>query len=119
MQSLNKVELTGIVTGIRTEKVGETTVTLLSVATTYAYRSNSGEPIIETIDHKVTVWDSPKTADAARTAKGHAVTLSGRLRSFCFTNSNGTETIRTEIYAQSFTDLILRNGTERIDPEYI
>ena len=51
METLNKVELVGMVGNVRTHKVGVSYAYNFSVATDYAYRDTDGNPVIETTWH--------------------------------------------------------------------
>ena len=48
MEQINRIELIGIIGNARIQTIGNTKAARLSIATNYAYRSQSGEAVIET-----------------------------------------------------------------------
>lgn len=100
MEQLNRIELRGIVGNARTQNVGDQTVTRFSVATDYAFKTKSGESVIETTWHNCTAW-STSVPDAARLERGNGVHLTGRLRMQRYVDANGVDRTVYEVLVQT------------------
>ena len=100
METLNKVELKGIVGNSTEIVIEDERIIRFSVATSYAYKNKKGEPTIETTWHGCTAWCS-KCPDAVNIKKGAKVHLTGRLQVRKHINTNGTESTQTEIIVNS------------------
>lgn len=100
METLNKVELKGIVGNATEIVIVDERLIRFSVATSYAYKDKKGEPTIETTWHGCTALCS-KCPDAVNIKKGAKVHLTGRLQVGKYINTNGTESTQTEIIVNS------------------
>lgn len=101
MEQLNRIELVGLIGAVRISEVSNTKIARLSVATNYAYKTASGEAVIETTWHNATIFQSPKFPDLSTLEKGMPLHIVGRLRAQRYTTSDGTERVSYEILAQS------------------
>ena len=82
MEQLNRIEIRGNVGNVSINTVGDTRVAHFSVATNYAYKTQNGEPVIDTTWHNVTAWEGNKGIPALDfISKGTPVYVCGRLRS--------------------------------------
>lgn len=95
MQQLNQVHLRGIVGLVKETKTGnDHSITLLNVATKFAYRSQDGSAVIDTTWHSVTGYDIEPIK------KGDKVDIIGRLRNQKYTDKDGNEHYSTDIMAK-------------------
>jgi len=99
MEQLNRVELRGVVGGVRTQKVGDRLVAHLALATNYAYKDKAGSPVIETTWHNVVAWEGRDIADVDQIKKGDKLYVVGRFRTQKYTDSNEQEKISFEVNA--------------------
>lgn len=90
MDFLNKIELRGVVGSVHAMKVGDTEVVRFSVMTEYAYNDKSGAAVVDCTWFNCTAW-ADKTPSAVNMEKGDCVHLSGRVRMWKFTGSDGKE----------------------------
>ena len=97
METLNRIELRGIVGSVRTQHVSDETITRFSMATIYAYKDKDGCPVIETTWHNVLIWNAP---EAQLLAPGSRVYVSGRLRAFRYVTADGLDRVSVEVVAQ-------------------
>lgn len=96
MEYLNKVELRGRVTNIRTERYGDSSMTRMCVATNYVYKDGQGVAVIETQHHNVVAWNIKGVDEIG---KGTAVRVEGRLRYQTYTGVDGVERTGVDVYA--------------------
>ena len=99
MEQLNQVIVRGIIGNARVQKIGDTELVRFSVATDYAYKNRSGEPVVEVTWHNVTAFKSNRMADFSTLINGAGVEVKGRLRNNRFVDANGNGRIVTEILA--------------------
>ena len=57
MEQMNKIELVGRIGNAYLNKVGDTQVLRISVATDYVFKDRNGTPVIETTWHSAVVWE--------------------------------------------------------------
>lgn len=100
MEQLNSVTLRGIIGTIRVQDIQGSKVANFTVATNYAYRSRSGENVIETTWSNITAWGNGRGVDLSQLTRGMAVEVEGRLRNQRYTGSDGVERSVTEILAR-------------------
>ena len=102
MECVNRIELIGRVGNVNINKVGDTELVRMSVATEYGYQDKDGNKVFETTWHNVTAWKGEKVAEDTihRIKKGDAVRVVGRLRAFRFTNADGSEIRGYEVMAK-------------------
>lgn len=104
MEFLNKVELKGIIGGVKLLQVGDNKVANISVLTNYMSQDKSGMPVVETQWHNVKVWDTASKTSLDEYGKGDKVHLTGRLRTIRYTAPEGDRTF-TEIVASKINKL--------------
>ena len=99
MEHLNKIELRGIIGSVRVQNVADTKVANFSVATSHAYKSQDGSPVLETTWHNVVAWEGGQIQNLDQLKKGSSVHICGRLRNRKYTASDGTERAVCDIIA--------------------
>lgn len=99
MEQLNKVEIRGIVGSVYVKDFGNTKVANFSVATSHAYKSQDGSPVLETTWHNVVAWEGGQIQNLDQLKKGSSVHICGRLRNRKYTASDGTERAVCDIIA--------------------
>ena len=99
MESLNKIELRGILGTIRVITLGDTHYATMSVATNYCYKDAEGCPVIETTWHQVTAWEGKASPDLSIFKKGDPVHVTGRLRCRRYTDEAGISRSQMDIIA--------------------
>lgn len=99
MESLNKIELRGILGVIRVISLGDTHYATMSVATNFCYKDDEGCPVIETTWHQVTAWEGKACDDLSSFKKGDQVHVTGRLRCRRYTDEAGIQQQRLDILA--------------------
>lgn len=102
MESINKIEIQGVVGSVRLNTIFDEQVANFSVATTMMYKNKQGDVIAETTWHNVVVCGSKTSADLTKIEKGSNVHVIGRLRQTKYTDINGTEKLFYEIIANDF-----------------
>lgn len=100
-QSINRVELQGVVGTARLSDTGEGRIVRFSLATNYVYKSSDGTPVIETNWHNCLAFEGKHIGDIDKIMKGTAVHLIGRIRCYRFVDINNAEGTRTEIVANT------------------
>ena len=101
METLNKVEIKGVVGNVHTSSIGDTNITRFSVATTQAYKNWDVGNILETTWHQCTSFDKK----ASELKKGDNVHLQGRIRNNRYLDSEGNEKTQCEILVNNLTIL--------------
>ena len=102
MEQLNRIEIRGNVGSVTINTVGESRVAHFSVATNYAYKTQNGEPVIDTTWHNVTAWEGSKgIGNLDFLTKGAPVYVCGRLRSQKYLGNDGSEKYFVEIMAST------------------
>ena len=99
MNHINKIELQGRVGTIRTNIVGDNMVAGFSLVTEYLYKSRDGGAVNETTWHQITAWEGKDMPDLSTITKGMPLHVTGRLRTFRHTNSEGVEKQLYEVVA--------------------
>lgn len=100
MEQLNRLEIRGNVGSVNIHPVGDRRVAHFSVATNFAYKDRSGEPVIETTWHNVTAWENNRgIPNLDLIVRGAAVYCCGRLRTQKYNAADGTEKTSTELLA--------------------
>ena len=98
MEQMNKIELVGRIGNAYLNKVGDTQVLRISVATDYVFKDRSGTPVIETTWHNAVVWEGKNAPDLMAISRGRTVHLTGRIRQNRYMAADGTEKQVSEIY---------------------
>ncbi len=99
MEHINKIELQGRVGTVRTNIVGDNMVANFSMVTEYLYKTRDGGAANETTWHQVTAWEGRDMPDLTQITKGTPVHVTGRLRTFKYTNSEGVDKQLYEVVA--------------------
>lgn len=99
MEFLNRIELRGNIGSVRTNTYGGRSVANFTVATGRAFKSSTGDGIIETTWHNVTAWQGRDIADFSRLEKGQKVYVVGRLNTRKFTGDDGVERMAYDVIA--------------------
>lgn len=101
MESLNRIELIGIVGNSNITRIADTELLRMSVATTYGYKGTDGTNIYETTWHNVSAWKGEKISDETihEIHNGTKVRVVGRLRAIRFTDSEGNDRTTYEVMA--------------------
>ena len=103
MEFLNRVEVQGIVGSVSVSRIGDTKVARFSVLTETWYTSKDGTNVIESTWFNVSALNAGPEAD--RIAKGCAVNVKGRMKTFRFTDASGAERVCYEIVARELSIL--------------
>lgn len=101
MEFLNKVEIRGVVGTIHVDKVADTETAQISAMVEDAFRSSSGDAVIECTWFSVRVWKGKDIADFSRIDKGTKVHIIGRWRCRRYVASDGSDRTSYEVVAQS------------------
>ena len=89
-ESINRIELRGIVGSQRISSVGDVKMIMFSVATNHVYNSKEGaSPFIETTWFQCVAMDKDFNLEDERFRKGNVIHIEGRLRSQRYTNGTG------------------------------
>lgn len=99
MEHINRIELQGRVGTIRTNIVGDNMVANFSLVTEYLYKTRDGGAANETTWHQVTAWEGRDMPDLSTITRGTPVNVTGRLRTFKYTNPEGVEKQLHEVIA--------------------
>ena len=99
MDHINRIELQGRVGTVRTNIVGENMVANFSLVTEYLYKTRDGGAVNETTWHQVTAWEGRDMPDLSAITKGMQLNVTGRLRTFKYTNAEGQERQMYEVVA--------------------
>ena len=99
MEQLNSVILRGIIGNARIQNIGNTEMARFSLATNYAFKNRSGEPVIETTGHQVTAFKNDRIPELSTLDKGVAIEVKGRIRNQRYTDANGIERHVSEVIA--------------------
>ena len=99
MDHINRIELQGRVGTVRTNIVGDNMVANFSLVTEYLYKTRDGGAVNETTWHQVTAWEGRDMPDLNMITKGAPIHVTGRLRTFKYTNAEGQERQLYEVVA--------------------
>ena len=102
LEFFNSVELRGIVGNSTINTVGGKRLARFSLVTEYGHRDKDGTCIIDTAWHQCTAWEDEKGGDVSLIRKGTIVHLKGRIRTYRFTNYDGTERNGYEIFVNKY-----------------
>ena len=101
MEQLNRIEIRGIIGSVYVKDFANAKVANFSVATSYAYKSSDGTPIVETTWHRVVAWEGNGIMNLHHLQKGNGVHVIGRLRMQRYNAADGTERTSYEILART------------------
>lgn len=99
MESINKVEIKGVVGSVRVFDESEGKVARFSVATNECFKNRDGAEWVETTWHNVTAWNKPGVENIETINKGDTVHLFGHLRAHTYVDPNGCDRAITEVVA--------------------
>ena len=99
MESINKIELLGIIGSVKIIPVNETKVARFAMATNYSYRAKDGTMFIDTTWFNVSAFEGDKIRCLDKLQKGTKVHVLGRVRMQRYTGDNGDRTC-FEVVAQ-------------------
>ena len=99
MEHINKIELQGRVGTVRTNIVGDNMVANFSMVTEYLYKTRDGGAANVTTWHQITAWEGRDMPDLGIITKGTQLNVTGRLRTFKYTNAEGQERQLYEVVA--------------------
>lgn len=100
-QSLNKVELKGVVGRISIIEFAGVRKASISLATNYGYRNRDGECVIETTWHIVNAWEGHNIDCFDSITKGTKLHVLGRIRNHKVLDANGGERFISEVIAST------------------
>ena len=100
-QSINRVELQGVVGTVRMGEIGSGRYVRFSLATNHAYRTEDGTPVIETTWHKCLAFEGKCGRSLDGIVKGAAVHLHGRLRCSRYVDIDNNEGSEVEIVVKT------------------
>ena len=76
-----------------------------SLATTEKYKNKSGEMVSNTEWHNIVVWGALSDVAEKYLKKGSQIYLEGKIKTSSWEDKSGAKRYKTEIYADSFTML--------------
>ncbi len=91
MEQFNRIELRGNVGNAKISAVGSGRVANFSLATNHMYKSRNGDAVIETTWFNVVAWEGREVKDIDKIKVGATVCLTGRVRNYKYTPSDGGE----------------------------
>lgn len=101
MESLNSIEITGVVGRVNTQTVSDRKVANFSVVTEESFRDANGCAVIETTWFNVIAWQSDTMPDFDTLERGSRVNVKGRLRFRRYINADGEPRSMNEVVARS------------------
>ncbi|MBR5041987.1 MAG: single-stranded DNA-binding protein [Bacteroidales bacterium] len=110
METINKIELLGIVGSVRFQHINDKQMAKFTVVTNRAYKNKEGAPVIETQWHNVTAFEGKNVQDLDKIEKGRAVKVTGRLQVQRYTGVDGVERTSVDVICTRLT--ILPEDTE-------
>ena len=111
MDHINRIELQGRVGTVRTNIVGDNMVANFSLVTEHLYKTRDGGAANETTWHQVTAWEGRDMPDLSRITKGMQLNVTGRLRTFKYTNAEGQERQLYEVVANKIRIMTEEEGS--------
>lgn len=99
-QNINRVELQGFVGSCTATQIDGNRLVRFTVATNHTVSSGSDGVIIETTWHQCSAWNP-----VAEISKGTMVHLTGRIRNYRYTGSDGQERFSNEILVSTLETL--------------
>ena len=100
MESLNNIELQGVIGTCKITPVNGTRVARFTLATDNTYTSKDGSMIIDTTWFNCTAWESSKINCLDKLGRGGKVHILGRVRMQRYTDASGSTREIWEIVAQ-------------------
>lgn len=100
MEYINKVELAGRVGSINVTQTTNGVVGRISLVTNKAFTSQDGEPMVISTWHRLVAWER-QGVELSFIEKGTQLHITGELRNYKYTGSDGVERSGIEIYVDS------------------
>lgn len=100
-QSINRVELQGVVGTARMGETGSGRFARFSLVTNYAYRMEDGTPVIETTWHNCIAFEDKHVTGFDMIEKGVSVHLEGCIRCSRYVGIDNVERTSMEIVVKS------------------
>lgn len=97
MDFINFIEVRGRVGSVTFSRFGDAQQCRMSVVTEYVYKDRAGAPVMETVWFYASAWEGKYTMDMSKVEKGSVVQLDGRIRTFKYTSTDGTDRYSWEI----------------------
>lgn len=98
MEYLNLIELRGVVGRAEITTLGDNRKCRFSVVTEYCYKQN-GEPVVELTWFNLGAWEGKNNPDLSLLQPGTWVHVLGRVHTYKYTGSDGTERSNWEVNA--------------------
>lgn len=105
LEQLNRIELTGTVGSVNLQYTGDVKSAKFSIATSVAYKSRSGEPVIETTWLSAICFEGKGIDDLSGLHKGSIVHLTGRIRNTRYTDAFGNDKSVAEVVVRTLDQL--------------
>ena len=99
MEQLNRIQIRGVVGGVKTQIINDRLMAKFTVATNYAYKNKEGVPVIETTWHNVTAFESKNNNGLDKIAKGSRIDVIGRLQIQKYEAADGMEKTFVDVLA--------------------
>lgn len=99
MEQLNKVELRGMVGNVTLLDFDHSHLARFTLATSYAYKTRSGTPVIETTWHNVRAWEGRAIQDISGIDVGKCLHVFGRIHQNDYVAPDGSMKRYMEIIA--------------------
>ena len=99
MESLNRIELRGIIGSVYVKDFVNAKVANISVATNYCYKAKDGCHVIDTFWFRIVAWEGEPIKNLDQIQKGAAVHVLGRVRMQRYTTTDGSERSFFEVIA--------------------
>ena len=99
MEQLNRIELRGVVGGIRMQNFDGNRMARINLATNYAYKDREGTAVIDTSWHSISAWEGRNIHNLEQINKGTKLHVTGRIRYQKYTGTDGVDRIATDILA--------------------
>ncbi len=100
MEQLNKVELRGMVGNVTLFDFDNSHMARFTLATSYAYKTRNGTPVIETTWHNIRVWEGRAMQDISEIEVGKCMHVWGRIHQNDYAAPDGSMKRYIEIIAQ-------------------
>ena len=101
MESMNRVELQGVVGNVRIERVAGIKMACFTLATDYSWSGKSGAVIIETTWHELVAFSDRSSVHFEEIKQGAHLHITGRLRRQVYVNQSGESMAKMEVLVES------------------
>ena len=100
MESINEIELQGVVGASQVRPVNGMKVARFSLMTEYASNSKDGCMVVESTWFSITAWEGDKITGLDKIGRGSKVHVIGRVRVHRYMDENGNERTTWEVMAR-------------------